>query len=238
MIRGPSPTAGTARGARDEGPMSHERAQADATDGFHAHYYYSSTTWLSNTFLGVRILQCPFDMYLYQELIVRTRPSCIVQTGVLHGGSVLYFATLLDLIGAPPDAPVVGVDVALGEEARSLSHPRIRLVEGDSVGEAMQEVRSILRGRRGLVSLDSDHREAHVFAELMAYREFVDVGSYLVAEDTNINGHPVLPGYGPGPMEAVERFLEEDDRFARDDALWERNLLSFHAYGWLRRVRD
>ena len=87
-----------------------------------------------------------------------------------------------------------------------------------------------------MVILDSEHKEDHVYQELMLYCDLVDFNHYLVVEDTNINGHPVYKGYGRGPMEAVERFLLERPGFRRDDDLWKRNLFSFHQRGWLRRT--
>jgi cephalosporin hydroxylase len=211
-------------------------SRREVVDAFHRRYY-DSLGWEPNQYLGYPIQQCPLDLQVYQELVFKLRPRFIIQTGVAGGGSVLFFATLLDLIGMDPDSVVVGVDLQLGPGARTLRHPRIRLVEGDSTALAtVQAVEAHLPEGGGLVSLDSDHSARHVLQELRLYRQYVGRGGYLVVEDTNVNGHPVLPGFGPGPLEAVELFLREDPAFVSDDEVWRRNLFSFHAHGWLRRV--
>lgn len=152
---------------------------------FHYLWYHTHDTWKANTFLGYNIQQCPLDLQLYQELIYRLKPNFILQTGVSGGGSVLYFASLLDIIAAPPDTSVVGIDIKLTDDARRLTHNRIRLFEGDSTDpQLIRNATQHLDQRGGFVILDSDHSKQHVLAELNLYSRFVAVGSYIVLSIT------------------------------------------------------
>ncbi len=204
------------------------------SEAFHVMYYFSPNTHHKNEFLGYKIDQLPIDMMTYQEIVFNEKPPFIIQTGIDKGGSLLYFATLLDIINADDSALVIGIDLTLSAEAKSLVHPRIRLIEGSSTDPViLSKVKSIIPSPYGLVSLDSDHTQKHVYNELMAYAGFTDINKHLVVEDTNINGHPVYPSFGPGPKEAVDKFLSERHDFVRDNDIWQRNIISFHQGGWL-----
>lgn len=204
---------------------------------FHYIWWQSKDTWPSNKFLGYEILQCPFDLQIYQELIFASKPEFILQTGICGGGSIVYFSSILDLMGASNDVKVIGVDIELSEEAKEIKNDRVILFEGSSTNEeVVSKIKNYTTGKKGIVILDSDHSETHVLNELSIYKDFVLKGCYLVVEDTNLNGNPVHPNFGPGPYEAVKKFLHENKDFKQDNQLWKRNLFSFHQYGWL--VRD
>lgn len=185
------------------------------------------------SWLGYSTLKCPLDLWMYQELICRLRPEVIVETGTASGGSALYFASMCDLIGC---GEIITIDIDGRPGEMRPVHPRLSYLVGSSTDPAVVgEVRSKLQGRPcGMVVLDSDHVRDHVLAEMRIYQEFVPVGGYMIVEDTNINGHPAYPDFGPGPMEAVEAFLRESDSFEIDPAC-ERFLLTMNPRGYLRR---
>ena len=149
-----------------------------------------------------------------------------------HGGSALYLATMCETLGG---GEVVSVDI--GEWPDRPVHPRLTYVVASSTDpEVVARLAERAAGAGAvLVVLDSDHSRDHVLAELRAYAPMVTPGSYLVVEDTNINGHPVYEAFGPGPMEAVQDFLKERDDFEVDHSR-EKFLFTFNPGGWLRKV--
>jgi cephalosporin hydroxylase len=199
---------------------------------FHRSYYYRmSDTILRTSWLGTPVLKCPLDLWVYQEMITELRPSLIVELGTYRGGSALFFAQLCDLLD---NGRVITIDTV---PAPVPDHDRITYVTGSTVSSrSFGRVRAEVDGHGPvLVVLDSNHTRDHVLAELRLYADLVTVGSYLIVEDTNINGHPVLPGNGPGPTEAIETFLREDSRFEIDRSR-EKHLLTMHPDGFLKRL--
>lgn len=199
--------------------------------GFHKLYYYSApNTWQNTYWMGIPAQKCPLDLWIYEEVIYETKPSFIIETGTANGGSALFFASICDLIGK---GKVITIDISECD----VSHRRITKVVGDSVSkEVINQVKDIVGNKPAMVILDSDHHKNHVLEEMELYSEFVSVGNYLVVEDANINGHPVLPGWGGGPMEAVEEFIKCRQDFEIDKAR-EKFLLTFLPKGFLRRIK-
>lgn len=204
-------------------------------DTFHR-AWYDANAWAKLHWFGLPIRKNPFDVLQYQEVITEQRPNVIVECGAFVGGSTLYFAHLLDLLG---HGRVVSIELAGSWDPLVTRHPRVTAITGSSVApETIARVRSLVpAGGRVFVILDSDHRAEHVLAELRAYAPFVHVGGYLIAEDSNINGHPVLPGWGAGPWEAAQTFLRENPNFAPDREREAKLLMTFAPSGWLRRIR-
>lgn len=206
-------------------------------EDFHKLYYDSpEQTWKNTFWLGVPLQKCPLDLWIYQEIIFEVRPDLIVEAGTAFGGSAYYLACLLDVLGQGRIITVDVNDYAETGQARP-THPRIRYLRGSSVSEeTVEEVtREIAETDRVMVILDSDHSREHVLKELSIYSGLVSEGSYLVVEDTNVNGHPVDPTHGPGPMEAVEQFLRGNDDFVPDLGR-EKFYLTFNPMGYLRKL--
>jgi cephalosporin hydroxylase len=200
---------------------------------FHRLYYDSPwQTWKNTRWLSVNAYKTPLDLWIYQELIVSLRPQLIVETGTADGGSTLFLASVCDAVGS---GRIVSIDSA--PNADRPAHARITYVTASSV--APDTVALVAEHARDnapvLVILDSDHRRDHVLAELRAYAQFVTPGSYLIVEDTNLNGHPVVDDFGPGPMEALRAFLTDHEEFTPDGDQ-ERFLLSFNPGGYLKRA--
>jgi cephalosporin hydroxylase len=196
--------------------------------------WYDARGWERLTWFGVPILKNPFDLLKYQDLLVRQRVDFVIESGANCGGSTLYFAHVLDALG---HGAVISIDLHPNWAPAARAHPRVTTVAGSSIDPSvLGAVRSrIPSGSRCFVILDSDHHRDHVLAELRSYGDLVQVGDYLVVEDTNLNGHPVSAGPGPGPYEAVQEFLREDARFSADHD-WEFPF-TFAPGGWLKRVR-
>lgn len=219
-------------------PMTRERrgrlqspAVSEVVDQFHRLFYSDNRTWRRNTWFGAHTWKAPNDLWLYQEIIHVLQPGLIIETGTAFGGSATYLAWLLD---HEQHGRVVSVDIA----ARATPpHPRVTYLAGSSTDpEIVAQVKAMVpAGETVMVILDSDHSERHVYDELSAYADVVTPGSYLVVEDTNVNGHPAHPNHGPGPMEAVRRFVAERDDFVVDPSM-HRLLLTLNPEGYLRRL--
>jgi cephalosporin hydroxylase len=202
-------------------------------DAFHTWFYHAGTTWGNSGWLGVQIEKSPLDTWVYQEIIYETKPDVLVEAGTYKGGSALYFASIFDLLKR---GRVLTIDIV--EYPGRPQNQRITYLLGSSTSDAIfQQVRnSIHPGEKVMVSLDSDHHKDNVLKELRLYSGLVTPGNYLVVEDTDINGHPVLPRFGPGPMEAVEEFLKNNSDFIQDRSREKFGVTLFPG-GWLKKVR-
>jgi cephalosporin hydroxylase len=208
------------------------------------HRYAYNFTWL-----GRPVIQFPQDMMAIQELIWSIKPDVVIETGVAHGGSILFSASMLELVGG--EGYVIGIDIDIRKHNRTEieAHPlsrRVRLIEGSSVDDAVvSQVREMVgEGKKVLVILDSNHTHEHVLRELELFSPFVREGSYLVVYDTLIEDMPVdLVGdrpWGPGnnPKTAVWEFLETNKRFKIDRDLEAKLSITVAPDGYLVCIAD
>jgi cephalosporin hydroxylase len=201
--------------------------------------------------LGRPIIQYPQDIVAMQELIWSVKPDLIIETGIAHGGSLIFSASILELnaaCGGPKDARVLGVDIDIRAHNRAAIevHPmakRITMLQGSSIdaGIVEQVVGEARKSERVLVCLDSMHTHDHVLAELQAYAPLVSRGSYCVVFDTLIedmpaDAYPDRP-WKPGnsPKSAVKEFLKSNADFEVDTGIDNKLLISVANGGYLRR---
>jgi len=214
--------------------------QTLVTQLFH-HYYYAASVdanardrpvWTRTNWLGVSVLKCPFDLWTYQEIIRESALDIILETGTAAGGSALFLASICQLVGR---GRVITIDTQ--HKGDLPKNDRITYIKGSSVDQRVieQVAASIEPGDRVMVILDSNHSIDHVKRELELYSQFVTENSYIIVEDTNLNGHPVMRAHGPGPMEAVREFLHTNNDFVIDRNR-EKFYLTFNPCGYLRRV--
>lgn len=204
------------------------------------HKYAYNFKWM-----GRPIIQLPQDMMAMQEILWDVKPDLVIEAGIAHGGSILYYASILELLG---HGEVIGIDVDIRAHNRAAieAHPmskRVRLIEGSSIAqEVIETVRGLAQGKRVVVVLDSNHTHAHVLAELLAYAPLVCVGGYCVVMDTLIEDMPDRLfgdrpwGHGDNPKTAVHQFLSSHPEFEIDNNIDHKLLISVAPDGYLRRV--
>lgn len=203
-------------------------------------WYYETNVCKRLSYRGVRTLKLPLDMWNYQELIFENDLHGVLETGTRHAGSALFFADLL--AASAREGSVVSVDITHQDlHPLASAHPGIRFLLGDSTAPAtINTIRRLIpddRSRGMLLILDSDHAAPHVLRELNVLVPLLRQGDYLIVEDTIVNGHPVRPDFGPGPLEALDAYLSENpNRFVHDAARESKFGCTF-AYGGYYRVR-
>ena len=202
------------------------------------------------SWLGRPIIQLPDDMVRIQEAICEVQPDVIVETGIAHGGSLIYYAGLFEILGK---GHVIGIDIEIRPHNRTAieTHPmfkRISMVEGSSIApEVVAKVKSMIKsGDKVMLILDSNHSKEHVAAELEAYADIVTPGSYILSQDGVMKLVAGMPRTQPdwtwnNPISANAEFLAKHPEFelrlpARPfDETMETPECSHHPVGWMRR---
>ena len=219
-----------------------EAAVAFNVESNRAQYSYNFS-WM-----GRPIIQYPQDMIAMQEIIWEIKPDYIIETGIAHGGSLIYYASLLELIG---HGEVIGIDIDIREHNRKEieAHPmmkRITMLQGSSIDKTkVDEIKSLVGdNKKIIVCLDSNHTHDHVMNELRLYSPFVSLGSYIVVFDTIVEDLPEgyfsqkRPwGIANNPKTAVQQFLKENDNFIVDHQIDNKLLISVAPQGYLKRIK-
>ena len=200
------------------------------------------------TWLGLPIIQYSQDIIAIQEIIWKVKPDLIIETGIARGGSIIFYASMLELLGN--NGKVLGIDIDIREHNRKSieTHPMFKhiiTIEGSSIDEyVVKKVKDYAKHKsRILVVLDSNHTHDHVLKELQYYSPLVTKNSYLIVLDTIIEDLPeeLFPhrpwSKGNNPKTAVWEFLEKCDQFEIDKSIEEKLLITVAPDGYLRCVK-
>src|SRR4029079_17783752 len=168
---------------------------------------YLSDAWTEATWLGAQALSTPCERWVYEEIMLETRPELVIETGTYRGGSAFFLASICDLLGA---GEVVSIDIEPVRDDYPV-HSLSTYLGGRSSTDpdVLAEIRARVEGKQTLVILDSDHSQVHVETELAEEPQPVPVGGYLIVEDSNIG--QIRKDLLPGPLQAIETFLATTD---------------------------
>lgn len=197
-------------------------------------YHQKSIVFDKCYWMGVRALKNPLDAWIYQEIIHEVNPDIIVEIGSYEGGSTLFFANLLDLLGR-------GMVISIDNDRTKycVKHNRIITITGDSSSpETIAKVSKLCYDKSALIVHDGDHTKEKVLKDLKAYSKFVDINSYFIVEDSIADLFKDEDCFGRlenGPLAAVEEFLEENSNFVADTER-ERYILTCNPKGFLKRI--
>jgi cephalosporin hydroxylase len=195
--------------------------------------------WENLWFHNVRLIKNPLDLWMMQQIIYEVQPDFIVETGTWRGGSALYWASVLEGMGLEKSR-VLTVDIQDSTQQASTDRLWKKYVDfylGSSTDpEIVSAISNRVKGRKTIVTLDSDHSMQHVLRELRMYSPMINRGSYLVVEDTHLDGVPTHPEEGPGPLAATLEFLKDGgDKEFEPDFSREKMVMTFNPGGWLHR---
>ncbi len=212
-----------------------EKSENEIVEQFHKLYYSNGgRTWSNNTYwLGYKVLKCPLDLFIYQEIIFQNNPDIIIETGTGNGGGTLFLASICDFIN---HGNVISIDTEnINHKTDLPQHNRITYITGSSISkDTIDQVKTLINENKEImVILDSDHHKDHVLQELNIYSKLVTKNNYIIVEDTNLN-HP-NPIDFEGPMEATEEFLKTNRDFIIDESK-HKFYLSFNINGYLKKI--
>lgn len=208
-------------------------------------YFNDNKLWEYNTWLGVPCWKLPLDQIVYQQLITKIRPTLIIETGTCYGGSALFFASILELIGASGSG-VITIDIedkcteiinSQHHKIQELWNKKVQFIQGNSIDSKIAQIiqDSCQFADSVMVILDSWHSKEHVLKELELYSPLVSINSYIIVEDSHIH-NPIQWAYGDGPAEAIEEFLKNNSNF-ESDLECEKFVMTFNPFGFLKRMK-